>query len=131
MFKKKDMLELSLIDENFYIYWLDFDLCRRIIKKKKSIIQIFEARVHHEHGILKRNLKWTFILNYHFTHDEFYYFFKINKHHEKINKLKKKIPKYIIKSIINLFLLRLTQSVYCFSKVAAFYKFNKLLNKNK
>ena len=45
--------------------------------------------------------------------------------------LKKKLPNYIIKSIINLFLLRLTQSVYCFSKVAAFYKFNKLLNKNK
>ena len=130
LFKKKDMLELSLIDENFYIYWLDFDLCRRIIKKKKSIIQIFEARVQHEHGIQKRNLKWTFILNYHFTHDEFYYFFKINKHHEKINKLKKKIPKYIIKSIINLFLLRLTQSVYYFSKTLAFYKFNKFLKKN-
>ena len=44
--------------------------------------------------------------------------------------LKKKIPNYIVKSIINLFLLRLTQSVYYFSKVAAFYKFNKFLKKN-
>ena len=131
LFKKKDIFELGLFDENFFLYYLDFDLCRRIIKKKKSIIQIFEAKVQHEHGIQKRNLKWTFILNYHFTHDEFYYFFKINKHHEKINKLKKKIPKYIIKSIINLFLLRLTQSVYYFSKTLAFYKFNKFLNKNK
>ena len=133
LFKKKDIFELGLFDENFFLYYLDFELCRRIINRKKSIIQIFDAKaqVQHEHGIQKRNLKWTFILNYHFTHDEFYYFFKINKHHEKINKLKKKIPKYIIKSIINLFLLRLTQSVYYFSKVAAFYKFNKLLNKNK
>ena len=45
--------------------------------------------------------------------------------------LKKKIPNYIIKLIINFFLLRLNKSVYYFSRVAAFYKFNKLLNKNK
>ena len=57
--------------------------------------------------------------------------FKVNKHSEIFKKLKKKLPNYIIKSIINLFLLRLSQSVYCFSKIAAFYKFNKLLNKNK
>ena len=133
LFKKKDILELDLIDEGFFIYWLDFDLCRRIINRKKSIIQIFEAKVQHTHGILKiRNLlKRTFIINYYFTYDGLYYFFKVNKHYEKINKLKKKIPNYIIKSIINLFLLRLTKSVYFFSKTLAFYKFNKFLNKNK
>ena len=38
---------------------------------------------------------------------------------------------FIIKSIINLFLIRLTKSTYYFSKVVAFYKFSKLLNKNK
>ena len=74
-------------------------------------------------------LKRTFIINYNFTFDELYYFFKINKHFEIFKKLKKKIPNYIFKSIINLFLLRLTQSVYYFSKTIAFYKFNKLLNK--
>jgi len=133
LFKKKDILELGLIDEGFFIYWLDFDLCRRIINRKKSIIQIFEAKVQHTHGILKiRNLlKRAFIINYYFTYDGLYYFFKINKHYEKINQLKNKIPNYIIKSIINLFLLRLTKSVYFFSKTLAFYKFNKFLNKNK
>ena len=63
--------------------------------------------------------------------DHFNVLIKINKHYEIFNNLKKKLPNYIIKSIINLFLLRLTQSVYYFSKVAAFYKFNKLLNKNR
>ena len=132
LFKKKDIIELGLFDENFFLYYLDFELCRRIINRKKSIIQIFEAKAQHDHGEIKvKNfLKKIFIRNYNFTFDELYYFFKVNKHYEKIKKLKKKIPKYIIKSIINLFLLRLTQSVYYFSKVAAFYKFNKLLNKN-
>ena len=133
LFKKKDIFELGLFDENFFLYYLDFELCRRIINRKKSIIQIFDAKVQHVHGQLKvKNLlKKIFIRNYNFTFDELYYFFKINKHSEIFKNLKKKLPNYIIKSIINLFLLRLTQSVYCFSKVAAFYKFNKLLNKNK
>ena len=132
LFKKKDILELGLFDENFFLYYLDFELCRRIINRKKSIIQIFDAKVQHIHGQLKvKNLlKRIFIRNYNFTFDELYYFFKINKHFEIFNNLKKKVPNYIIKSIINLFILRLTQSVYYFSKVAAFYKFKKLLNKN-
>ena len=128
----KNIFELGLFDENFFLYYLDFELCRRIINRKKSIIQIFDAKAQHVHGQLKvKNLlKKIFIRNYNFTFDELYYFFKINKHSEIFKNLKKKLPNYIIKSIINLFLLRLTQSVYYFSKVAAFYKFNKLLNKN-
>jgi len=133
LFKKKDIFEIGLFDENFFFYFLDFELCRRIANIKKSIIQIFNAKVQHVHGQIKvkNTLKKTFIRNYNFTFDELYYFFKINKHTEIFNNLKKKLPNYIIKSIINLFLLRFTQSMYYFSKVVAFYKFNKLLNKNK
>ncbi len=133
LFKKKDIFEIGLFDENFFFYFLDFELCRRIANIKKSIIQIFNAKVQHVHGQIKvkNTLKKTFIRNYNFTFDELYYFFKINKHSEIFRNLKKKLPNYIIKLIINLFLLRLTQCVYYFSKVVAFYKFNKLLNKNK
>ena len=131
LFKKKDIFELGLFDENFFIYFLDYELCRRIIKRKKSIIQIFEAQNQHVHGQIKvKNvLKRTFIRNYNFTFDELYYFFKINKHSEIFNKLKKKLPNYIIKSIINLLTLRLSQSMYYFAKIKAFYNFKKLLNK--
>ena len=133
LFKKKDILELGLFDENFFLYYLDFELCRRIINRKKSIIQIFDAKTQHVHGQLKvKNLlKRIFIRNYHFTFDELYYFFKINKHSEIFNKLKKKLPNYVIKSIINLLTLRLSQSMYYFAKIKAFYNFKKLLNKNK
>ena len=133
LFKKKDIIELGLFDENFFLYYLDFELCRRIINRKKSIIQIFDTKAQHVHGQLKvKNLlKKIFIRNYHFTFDELYYFFKINKHSEIFNKLKKKLPNYIIKSIINLLTLRLSQSMYYFAKIKAFYNFKKLLNKNK
>ena len=133
LFKKKDIIELGLFDENFFLYYLDFELCRRIINRKKSIIQIFDTNAQHVHGQLKvKNLlKRIFIRNYHFTFDELYYFFKINKHSEIFNKLKKKLPNYVIKSIINLLTLRLSQSMYYFAKIKAFYNFKKLLNKNK
>ena len=132
LFKKKDIIELSLFDENFFQYFSDFELCRRIKQKKKSVIQVFESKAQHIHGQskIKNILKRIFIREYNYTFDELYYFFKINMHDEKFKNLKKKIPHYIIKSIINLFLLRLSQSIYYFSKIAAFNKFNKLLNKN-
>ena len=132
LFKKKDIIELGLYDEKFFLYYLDFDLCKRALNKQKSIIQIFDATAIHIHGELKvKNLlKKIFIRNYNFTFDELYYFFKIKKHYEIFKKLKKKLPNYIIKSITSLFLLRFGQSVYYFSKVIAFYKFNKFSNKN-
>ena len=132
LFKKKDILEVGLFDENFFQYFSDFELCRRIKQKKKSVIQVFESKAQHIHGQskVKNILKRIFIREYNYTFDELYYFFKINMHDEKFKNLKKKIPHYIIKSIINLFLLRLSQSIYYFSKIAAFNKFNKLLNKN-
>jgi len=133
LFKKKDIIELGLLDENFFVYYEDDDLCRRIKQKNNSVIQIFDAKAEHVYGKIKvKNfLKKIFIRNYHFTYDELYYYFKINKHYEKLTYLKKKLPNYIIKTVINLFIFRLTQSVYYFSKVAAFYNFKKLLNKNK
>ena len=132
LFKRKDIIELGLYDENFFLYYSDFDLCRRILKKKKSIIQIFEAKAQHDHGEIKvKNfLKKIFIRHYNFTFDELYYFFKINKHYEKTKKLKKKMPKYIIKSIVNLFLLRFDKSIYYFSKILAFNKFKNFLKSN-
>ena len=134
LFKKKDILELGLFDENLFLYFGDYEISRRIIKRKKSTIQVFDAKAQHTHGqVLKKHnkIKRTFVMNYNFTFDQLYYFFKINKHYEIFKNLKKKLPNYIVKTIINLFLLRLNQSVYYFSKIAGFYKFNKFLNKNK
>tara|TARA_B100000959_G_scaffold164437_1_gene172320 strand:- start:208 stop:561 length:354 start_codon:yes stop_codon:yes gene_type:complete len=115
------------------MYFEDDDLCKRIKLKNKSVIQIFDAKAQHVHGQLKvKNfLKKIFIRNYNFTHDELYYYFKINKHHEKYKSLKEKLPNYIIKSIINFLILRTSQSVYYFAKVKAFYNFKKIIKQEK
>ena len=96
-----------------------------------SVIQIYNAKAQHMHGQskVKNALKRTFIRNYHFTFDELYYYFKIIMHQKKYKNLKKKLPNYIFKLIINFIILRFNKGVYYFSIIKAFYDFNKLINK--
>ena len=131
MFKKKDILEIGLYDENFFLYFLDDELCRRIRDQKKAVIQVSNAKATHVHGQIKvRNLiKKTFLRNFNFTFDELYYFYKIKKHEKLLLQLKNKIPKYLIKLLLNLIILRLNRVAYFLSKLIAFYKFKKLVKK--
>ncbi len=128
LFRKKDFLELGLFDENLFIYFPDFEIGRRIKESKRSIIQIFNARSNHVHGELKvKNfLRKIYFRNYYFTLDELIYFYKTNTHQKKFKELEKKIPKYFIRFILNLFILRLNKCTYCLSKILAYYKFKKL-----
>ena len=133
MFKRKDIIEIGMYDENFFLYFLDMELCRRIRDKKKAVIQVFSARATHAHGEIKvqSTLKRTFLRSFNFTFDELYYFYKIKKHEELFMQLKDKVPKYFIKLLLNLIVLRLSKVVYFLAKIMAFFKFNKLLNKKK
>lgn len=127
MFKKKDILDIGLYDENFFLYFLDDELCRRARDKKKSVIQTLDAKATHSHGQIKAKnlLKRTYLRNFNFTFDELYYFYKIKKHNDLFNKLKNKIPKYFLKLILSLLILRLNKAIYFFSKILAYYKFKK------
>ena len=129
LFKKKDMIDIGFFDENFFIYFLDYELCRRVRSDNKSIIQIFEAKALHDHGslIAKNYIQKIFLRNYNFTYDELYYYYKINKHHIFFDKLKKKIPSYLIKGLVNIFLFRIAKSTFYLSKILAFYRFKKFL----
>ena len=35
LFKKEDIMKLGLLDENFFMYYEDDDLCRRIKQKNR------------------------------------------------------------------------------------------------
>jgi len=129
LFKVKDAINIGLLDENFFLYFLDDDFCRRIKGIKKSIIQVYSAKATHAHGHLKvkNRFKKIFFANYFFYYEELYYLYKINSHQQKYNLFKKKIPKFLIKLILNFILLRFEKFVYYLSKVLAFYKFKKLV----
>ena len=114
-------------DENFFLYFSDDDLCRRILGLKKSIIQIYDANCVHEHGIskVKNKFKRIYLREYNFTYDQLYYLFKVKKHDQLFNKLSKKIINYFLKFIINFFLLRFEKCVYYYSKILAYNKFKR------
>ena len=77
----------------FFLYFSDYDLCRRILSLKKSIIQIYGANCIHEHGIskVKNRFKRIYLREYNFTYDQLYYLFKVKKHNQLFNKLGKQL----------------------------------------
>tara|TARA_B100001057_G_scaffold280776_1_gene281192 strand:+ start:686 stop:1552 length:867 start_codon:yes stop_codon:yes gene_type:complete len=127
-----DLKKLGMFDENFFIFFEDDDLCKRIRLIKKSVIQLHNVKAIHQHGqgqSIKNSLKRSFIVNFNMTYSELYYFYKNNNHHEKYIKLSSKIMNYLIKFFTTLFTLRINKSVFYISKILAFIKFKKFLKK--
>ncbi len=128
LFRTKDLKEKNLyFDENFFLYFSDDDVCRRVRLMNKSIIQVFDAKCIHQHGNIKvKNIYFkNFIREYNFSFDQLYYFYKINKHKNLIISFKKKIPSLIIKLFIKLIFFQYLGAVKNFSKLLAYYKFKK------
>ena len=125
LFNINEIKKIGSIDPNFFIYYMDDELCRRIKANNKSIVQVYKSKAIHKHGTLKVAGKFNkiFVRNFHFTYDELYYYYKNNTHHSKIKIFKKKTSKYFFKIFINIFLFRFDKSVYYFSKTLAFLKF--------
>ena len=132
MFRTEDIIKIGLFDENFFLFFEDDDLCKRIRILKKSIIQIYRAKAIHIHGqgkSIKNPLKKKFIINYNMTYSELYYLFKIGCHEQKLNALGNKIVNYIIKTILNILIFRFSKSTYYLSKILAFFKFTSMIKK--
>ena len=127
MLFKTEYTEKKLIyfDENFFLYFSDDDLCRKIKSLKKSVVQVYEAKCIHQHGIIKVKNKYRkiFIREYNFTHDEFYYYYKNDKHTSIINSFKKKLPKYLLRLILKIFIFKFEDAVKLFSRIYAYYNF--------
>jgi len=132
VFKKKIFIEIGMFDENFFLYFLDEDICRKAFIKKKSTIQMLTVKATHVHGIPKTKnfFKKIFLRDYHFTYDKLYYHFKIDNHKKIYSELKKKIPNYFIKFLKNLLILKLGKATHYLSLILAFLQFKKFLIKN-
>ncbi len=118
-------IDFGLFDENFFLYFSDDDLCRRIKKNKQSIIQVFKAKCFHKHGNIKVKNKFhkTFIKEYNYTFDKLYYFYKINRHNELIKTYKKKIPLYFIRVLVKIFIFKFLDAIKFFSRILDYFRF--------
>jgi len=118
-------LELGGFDENFFLYFSDDHLCKKIRNKKLSIIQSFNAKAIHIHGISKVNnfIKKLFLREFNFTYDEMYYYHCQKLKIEFINKNKKKKNKYLFKFFLSLFILNLPKVIIYIARFLAIRRF--------
>jgi len=125
LIEKNFFFDIGKFNENMFLFFSDDDLCKKIRKLNKSVIQSGSAKAFHIHGKskVKNILKRTYLREFNMTYDQLYYF-HINKlENILLKKLKKQHFNYLFKLIINLFFLRFKKFIYFFSRISAYYKF--------
>ena len=131
-FRKKDFIEIGLFDEIFFIFFSDDDLCREIKKRGKYIIQVFDSKCVHSHGIskVKNVFEKIYLREHFFLLDKLHYFRKSEKHKDMMNNVIRKKNNYLIKVFFSLITMRLKKIVYYFARYTAILKYNNFLKKN-
>ena len=125
LIEKKLFIDLGKFNENMFLFFSDYDLCKKIRKLNKSVIQTRSAKAFHIHGNskVKNILKKIYLREFNMIYDQLYYF-NINKlENILLKKLKKQHLNYLFKLILNLFIFKYKKSIYYFSRVTAYYKF--------
>ena len=130
--RKKDFIEIGLFDEIYFIFFSDSNLCREIKKKNKYIIQVFESKCIHSHGIskVKNIFEKIYLREHYFLLDKLHYFRKSEKHKDMMNDIIQKKNNYLIKAFFSLITMRLRKIVYYFARYTAILKYNNFLKKN-
>jgi len=132
LISKKLFNELNGFDENFFLYFSDDELCKRIYQKKLSIIQSFNSKAIHIHGITKvKNIfKKIFLREFYYTFDELYYYYKYKLNQNIFKKNKKKKNLYLIKFFTSLIFFKFNKCIFYLARFLAFSKFLKKFEKN-
>ena len=125
--KRSEFINVGKFDEQLFLFFSDYDLCRKIKKLKKSVIQTYFSKAIHSHGTskVKNFFKRIYLREFFITYDELIYYYISNNYQLKYNILRKKINNYYYKLFISIIILNFKNIVFYFSKILAFYKFRK------
>ena len=127
LLRKEDFLKIGMFDERLFLFYSDDDLCRKFKNLNKPVIQAFNAKAIHTHGInkVKNIFKGIFLKEFYMTFDELQYYLISGNYQDKFYKLKSKILNYCIKFFINLCLFKINKSILYISRIIAYNKFRK------
>ncbi len=116
MTNNKVIKKHGLFDEKYFIYWEDFDLCRRYRFLKIPVIKSYNSRAEHKiASSTKKNIRNYFILQKHHILSSYIYF-KVSK---KSFFIYKKLFIFLFRAISNLFILNLKKSLKNFARTTA------------
>jgi hypothetical protein len=125
MIDKKMLKKIGNFSEEFFMYWEDMELARRIRSNKLSMILCQDASAEHLQGTgTKKNIRSNFIKEYHAELSPLIYF-KVNK--DSII-LKKKLIKYFFRIFTYLIVLNLKNSIKNLAKFSATFYYVYLKN---
>ena len=66
---------IKLFDKKYFLFWEDYDLCRRLYNNKIPIVKTYFSRAHHlEHKSVKDNLRNYFIIQLYHVLSSYIYF---------------------------------------------------------
>jgi len=114
---------IHLFDKKYFLFWEDYDLCRKLYKNKIPIIKTYNARaLHLKHKSVKDNYRNYFkIQMYHVLSS--YIYFNVSK---KDNILIKRFFIYLFRSISYLFILNIKKSLKNIARLTAIIKYKFL-----
>mgnify|MGYP001459432604 FL=1 len=114
---------IDLFDKKYFLFWEDYDLCRKLYKNKIPIIKTYNARaLHLKHKSVKDNYRNYFIIQmYHVLSS--YIYFNVSK---KDNILIRRFFIYLFRSISYLFILNIKKSLKNIARLTAIIKYKFL-----
>ena len=129
LISKKLFQKLDGFDENFFLYFSDDEICKRINKTKLSVIQSFTSKAIHIHGISKVGsiAKKIFLREFHYTFDEMYYYYKQKIENNVFDINKKKMFNYLVKFFVSIFFFKFKKSIFYFARFLAIFKFYRFI----
>ena len=120
--EKKKFRKIGMFDENFFFYWEDIDLSRRIQKSNFKIYETQKSKAVHQNGNSSLNgYRTDLIRNKNFIFGELLYDFKGGK--IKTIKILRKFFQNIFLLILNLVLLKFRNSNINLAKILGIIKF--------
>ena len=108
---KKKLKKLTILDENFFMYFETIDLCKALMRLNHKMYIIKDLKFEHT-GTSSSNKKYNKEIlinrNWHYSWSKFYFF---KKHYNYFYALKKIIPN-IYQNILGIFLSIITINIY-------------------
>ena len=111
---------IDLFDKKYFLFWEDYDLCRKLYKNKIPIIKTYHSRAQHlKHKSVRDNYRNYFMIQiYHVLSS--YIYFNVNK---KDNILIKRFFIYLFRSISYLFIFNIKKSLKNIARLTAIIKY--------
>ena len=115
-FNKEKFINVGFFDENYFLYFEEIDLCKKVIKSNNKIYLINDALIKHIGGKShedKYDFEMELSRNWHWMWSSFYYYKKNYNYYYALFKVLKKLISSIIKiSFYSLSLKRDKRKIY-------------------